>query len=138
MTYKEHLEQLEIINEDVEVLEMMGHSKAKILRSFRDFEQNIMREQRQQETNYFVHIFCSGDAIVKNGKLELKLLDGKTFSIEAQLETMTCADYTLSWAVFDCGRDVMFNQRSPRGEDLRVVEEDKYELDSDSDEDDSD
>ena len=46
ITYKEHLEQLEIINEHVEVIEMMGHSKAKILRSFRDFEQSIMREQR--------------------------------------------------------------------------------------------
>ena len=46
VTYKEHLEQLEVINDRVEVYEMMGHSKAKILRSFRDFEQSIMREQR--------------------------------------------------------------------------------------------
>ena len=61
----------------------------------------------QRDAKIFAHIYYSGDAAIIDDRLEIRLVDGQYFDLETYLRTLSCADYTVTWTVFDCSRNYL-------------------------------
>ena len=81
------------------------------------------------DAKFLVHVFCSGESRVRNGLVELKLIDDRFFKVGRKIRSIENDSNPFFWTVFDCGRNIIHNPLS-----AGVGSDDEFKSDDSGDE----